>query len=166
LSAQEVMDGLRRLVQVLRLSGREAEKRAGISAAQLFVLSKLADAGKSALSVNDLAERTLTHQSSVSVVVSRLVEGGLIERVTALEDQRRWNLSLTKKGKSLLRRAPVTAQDRIIEGVKRLPASRRGQLAKLLRELVVSVGVEKTSPVMFLEADGPRKGVGSDVSRS
>jgi DNA-binding MarR family transcriptional regulator len=147
------MDALRRLVQVLRVSAREAEKRAGVSAAQLFVLSKLAEAGSGPLSINELAERTLTHQSSVSVVVSKLVEGGLIERVPSARDRRRRDLSLTAAGRAVMRKAPVTAQDRIIDGLHRLPIARRRQLAGLLAEWVDHVGAENTRPVMFLEVN-------------
>jgi len=55
-------------VQALRVSSRAAERDVGLSAAQLFVLDRLAGADQ-ALCVNELAQRTLTHQSSVSVVV-------------------------------------------------------------------------------------------------
>ena len=61
-----IMDALRRVVRALRVSARTAERRFGISGAQLFVLERLAEA--SAPSVDDLAKRTLTHQSSVSLV--------------------------------------------------------------------------------------------------
>src|SRR5215217_2732988 len=61
-----VLDAIRRIVRVLRVSSRAAEKQVGLSGAQLFVLHKLEDAP--ALSLNELADRTRTHQSSVSVV--------------------------------------------------------------------------------------------------
>src|SRR5262245_40728501 len=37
-----ILDGLRRVVQVLRESSRAAERRIGLSSAQLFVLQRLA----------------------------------------------------------------------------------------------------------------------------
>ena len=69
---QAVLDGVRRIVHALRASSRRAEQDYGLSGAQLFVLQRLADAP--ALSVNELAARTHTHQSSVSTVVAKLVE--------------------------------------------------------------------------------------------
>src|SRR3954449_11206732 len=75
---RDVMDAIRRIVRVLRVSSRAAEKQGGLSGAQLFVLHKLADAP--ALSLNELADRTRTHQSSVSVVVQRLVDRELVAR--------------------------------------------------------------------------------------
>jgi DNA-binding MarR family transcriptional regulator len=71
---RDVLDSLRRIVQVLRESSRRAERQLGISGAQLFVLEKLAEAPSQSL--NELAERTHTHQSSVSTVVARLVKRG------------------------------------------------------------------------------------------
>ena len=78
---RQVLDSIRRIVQLLRESSHEAEAR-GLTGAQLFVLRTAADSP--GLSVGALAERTRTHQSSVSVVVARLVEQGLLERTRPL----------------------------------------------------------------------------------
>src|SRR3954454_1713862 len=79
LEVREVLNSLRQIVRSLRVSSRAAEQRVGLSGAQLFVLSCLAR--QSPCSVNDLAVRTATDQSSVSVVVSRLVALGHVRRV-------------------------------------------------------------------------------------
>src|ERR1700730_535689 len=74
--SQRILDSIRRLVRLLRLSDRVAQRELGLSAAQLFVLQEL---GKTpALSLSEVAERTRTDQSSVSVVVTRLVGSGHI----------------------------------------------------------------------------------------
>src|SRR5262249_54251271 len=92
-----VMDALRRIVRALRISARAAEGRLGISGAQLFVLHQLANGGAS--SIDELAARTHTHQSSVSVVVSRLADRGLAVRRTAPDDARRTAIALTSAGR-------------------------------------------------------------------
>ncbi|HWB54702.1 MAG TPA: helix-turn-helix domain-containing protein, partial [Tepidisphaeraceae bacterium] len=74
---QQILDEIRRLVRFLRVSARAAEKYLGISGAQLFILQTL-DQSDGPLSVNELAERTRTHQSSVSVVVQKLVNQKLV----------------------------------------------------------------------------------------
>src|SRR3954463_8082348 len=106
-----VMDSLRALVRALRISTRAVEKEIGISGAQLFVLQQLLDSP--ARSVNDLAERTSTHQSSVSTVVSRLVDRGLVRREPSADDARRMEISITDRGRRLLDTAPRTAQSRM-----------------------------------------------------
>src|SRR4051812_25495008 len=125
--AREILDSIRRLVRALRESSSAAEKAVGLSGAQLFVLQKLGDGRP--LSVNELAERTLTHQSSVSVVVRKLCDQGLVARKPSPRDGRRVELTLTARGRRLLERAPGAAQDRLIEALGRLPARLRGQLA-------------------------------------
>ena len=57
---RQVLDSIRRIVQLLRESSREAGKH-GLSGAQLFVLRTLAESP--GLSLNKLEERTRTHKS-------------------------------------------------------------------------------------------------------
>src|SRR5690242_18689194 len=92
---QTALDAIRRIVQALRESSRWSERHVGLSAAQLFVLRTLGDAP--GISINDLATRTHTHQSSVSTVVTRLVEGGLVRRLRSGEDARSVTLSLSAR---------------------------------------------------------------------
>ncbi|HVZ71455.1 MAG TPA: MarR family transcriptional regulator, partial [Polyangia bacterium] len=98
-STRAVLDGVRHLVRTLRESSREAERAVGVSAAQLFVLQRLSGGGP--LSVNELAARTLTHQSSVSVVVAKLARRGLVARARAADDARRLEVTLTPAGRAV-----------------------------------------------------------------
>src|SRR5262249_20550369 len=100
----EVVNSLRRITQAIRLSSSVVQDKLGITGAQLFVLQQLAEVPGASL--RDLADRTLTDQSSVSVVVSRLVDGGQVMRRTSATDARRTELTLTGSGRALLRRAP------------------------------------------------------------
>lgn len=156
---RDVLDSFRRIVRLIRLSSREAEREVGLSGAQLFVLQKLAEAR--VLSVNDLAERTHTHQSSVSVVAQTLVDKGLISRARAADDARRLELTLTPAAKTLLRKAPGAAQDRLIEAIERLPSATRKQLSAGLSKLVEEAGLGDAEAPMLLEetaAGGKAKG--------
>ncbi|MFL5310089.1 MAG: MarR family transcriptional regulator [Myxococcales bacterium] len=147
-----VLDTVRRIVRALRESSREAERRVGISSAQLFVLQQLASGP--ARSVSELAERTLTHQSSVSVVVRRLVSARLVARSSSRSDRRRTELRLTARGRHLLRSAPPLAQERLIRAVRTLPAPRRAQLAAALLEVATRMRLGAGAPGMFFEERG------------
>jgi MarR family transcriptional regulator, lower aerobic nicotinate degradation pathway regulator len=155
-----ILDDFRRIVRVLRESSRAAEGMLGVSGAQLFVLKALADAP--VLSVNELAERTRTHQSTVSVVVRKLVERGFICRRTSESDARRLELELTQSGRALLGRAPLAAQDKLILGLENLPIPERKSLAAALKHLVQAMALEGEAPQMFFEEDeAPAKGKGA-----
>jgi DNA-binding MarR family transcriptional regulator len=134
LETREVLNALRRIVRSLRVSSRNAEQRVGLSGAQLFVLQCLSR--QSPCSVNELAVATATDQSSVSVVVSRLVARGYVKRATSKLDRRSVELSLSPAGRSLLIAAPEAAQDRLLAALSKLEKSELFVLSALLGKVV------------------------------
>ena len=152
------MNAIRSIVRALRLNTRSIEGKLGISLAQLFVLQQLSE--KPAESLNELAERTATHQSSVSVVVRRLVERGLVTREASTSDRRRVHIALTPAGEDLLRGAPPTVQSDLIHGMSRMRPTQRGSLAELLEVWVLASGIDLAAPPMMFE-DEPGARVGS-----
>ena len=149
-SVADAMDGLRRLVRVLRLSSGEAERAVGLSGAQLFVLQQVDQNGPS--SINQLAERTFTHQSSVSAVVARLLERGLVMRTASAVDRRRAEVSLTLAGKAVLQDAPDVAQTKLIHGLTRLSHADRAALVRGLDAWVKAIGADQDPPELFFES--------------
>src|SRR5262245_6392117 len=121
------LDAFRRIVQALRMNdgARGAARRLG--SAQLFALQQIAE--HPGASVNDIAALTFTHQSSVSVVVQRLVRRGLAASVVASDDRRRQRLAVTPAGRRALRDAPAAVQERLIGAIAALPATERRALA-------------------------------------
>jgi len=131
---KDVLDSLRQIVRSLRVASRAAEKQLGLSSAQLLVLQRLNQAGS--ISLNELAEKTQTHQSSTSVVVSKLVSRGLLARTRSKGDARRLELTLTPRAKSLVRKTPHAAQDRVIAGLTKMSKTEVKQLSKLMKKIV------------------------------
>lgn len=151
-----LLTALNALVDALRVGSRGIERRLGISGAQLFVLQKLAEGPVGSL--NELASRTFTHQSSVSVVVTRLVARGLVARTAVPDDARRVTLALTPRGRALLRKAPETLQARLLTSLKQLARSERKALLDGLERLVRDAGITAETPRTFFgdEALRPR----------
>jgi DNA-binding MarR family transcriptional regulator len=141
----DVDDAVRCIVQRLRVSGRAAEQRFGISGAQLFILNELVHGP--AQSINSLADRTFTHQSSVSMVVSRLVERRLAERTPGHGDARRVGISITAAGRALVRRAPDAAQARLVEALQKMPRADMRALAKNLTTLTTAIEKDQVDDV-------------------
>jgi len=146
------MNAVRSVVRALRLNTRAIELQMGISLAQLFVLQQLAE--RPADSLNELAERTATHQSSVSVVVRRLVERGYVSRTASPTDKRRIEIDVTAAGRALLADAPVTVQQQMIAGLATMSASERTMLADLLERWLHTSKVDLATPPMLGEEEG------------
>ena len=148
----EILDLLRTLVHALQAGSRSSEERVGLSGAQLFVLEKLR--AVDSMTVNELAAATHTRQSTVSVVVSKLVKKGLVSRVRSTEDARMQMLSITKRGRTKLERAPETVQDRLVQTLKKMPPLERTKLASGLDHLIAESGLAGIKAEFFLESDG------------
>jgi DNA-binding MarR family transcriptional regulator len=157
-----VMDGLRRVVRALGSSARGRTTREGPSGAQLFALRQIADAGS--LTIGELAARTLSRQSAVSEVVARLVARRLVARRPSRRDARRIELTLTAQGRRSLGGAAPTAQERLAEGLGRLPPRTRGALAAALEAWLREAGLAEVPATMFFEGGrrtrtaAPRRG--------
>jgi MarR family transcriptional regulator, lower aerobic nicotinate degradation pathway regulator len=150
------LDALRRIVRALGISARTAERSVGVTGAQLLVLQLLRDSP--ARSLNELAEHTFTHQSTVSVVVDRLVTRGLVTRRRSTEDARRLVLTLTAAGRVALRRAPPPAQVQLIDALEALPTATRRALAQTLETIVAGMGLAAEPPgMLFDEALSPSR---------
>jgi DNA-binding MarR family transcriptional regulator len=149
------MNAVRSIVRALRINTRAVELKMGISLAQLFVLQQLAE--RSADSLNELAERTATHQSSVSVVVRRLVERGLVSRTPSTTDKRRIEIEVTDSGRALLADAPVTVSMQLVDSLQRMNHDDRDTLADLLERWLRDANVDfATSPMLGEDEDAVR----------
>ena len=108
-------------------------------------------AGSEALSINELAERARTRQNTVSSVVSRLVEAGLVEKVRSEEDARRAALSLTRAGKRVLSRAQSSPTEVLIAGLDSLRPRDVRNLAEGLQALITALDLTAEEPPMLFE---------------
>ncbi len=145
----EVMDYIRHIFKALRVSSSQFEKELGLSVAQIFVLKKLRD--EPGLSINDLALRTTTHQSSVSVVVKKLEEQGLVSRTISTEDSRRVVVSLTEAGAQRLGTIPRTIQEEMIDTLQNMHPEKTSTLAGLMKEFCLQAKIVETDVAPMFE---------------
>jgi DNA-binding MarR family transcriptional regulator len=145
------MDGVRRLVRVLRSSNTESERQTGITAAQIFVLKGIAEHPGGSL--RDVSARTLTTQSTASEVVARLVERGLVARGSAAGDRRRAALSATVDGLRVLQASSPPVQELLIAAISRLPPNQQEAIARGLTAWLEAAGFGELAPSMFFEPE-------------
>ena len=150
-----VLDSIRLIVRTLRVSSASTERELGVSVAQLYVLQTLKE--RDGQSVSELARATLTHQSSVSAVVAKLVARRLVRRSTPAGDRRRSELSLTPRGRALLAGAPEAVQTRLVRALDDLGPADGRRLASLLSRWARSANVAAGLPPLFGEETGRRR---------
>jgi len=153
-SLRDALEAVRRLVRALRLGANRARETVGVSSAELFVLGALQEGGPAA-SLNELAARTFTDQSSASPVVERLRRRRLIRRQRSPVDARRVTIELTDSGQALLDRAPAPPQAGLIMALRRMSPADRDALARGLGRLVTEMGLAELRGAMLFE-DPPK----------
>ena len=143
------INALRRMVRGLRSAAESVERELRISAAQLFVMSELAQMPDQ--SVKDLAALTMTTHSTVSQVVSQLISKGLVTRTADASDARRALLRLTRQGNNLLKKAPRAIQEELIDGFGTLRPSERRGLANGLEKWLDASGLGGVPSTMLFD---------------
>ena len=155
--AKAILNRVRQLVRALRTFEKQAQSRFGFGAAQMFILHVLHH--EDDLPLNELADRTATEQSSASLAVGKLVSDGYVKRTPSEEDRRQVRLSLTAKGRALVRKAPPAAQERIMESVQAMRPSDRAHLMALLDNLMAGMlpADNGSLPMLFQDEEAPKK---------
>jgi DNA-binding MarR family transcriptional regulator len=152
------VDAVRRIFRALRNAAQQTQAQAGISAAQLFVLSSLADGAASSLT--ELGERTHTDRSSVADVVERLADAGLVARDRSALDRRRTEVRITAAGRGLLQSAPRPPTGLLVAGLEALADEELAALAAGLLRLTRAMGLEAAPAPMLFEDEGARSSAG------
>ena len=148
------LDAIRRISRALRLAAQETQSAAGVSAAQLFVLHALVDGAEA--SVSELAERTMTDRSSVASVVERLLTAKLVSRATSDSDRRRAAITITAKGRAVLRKAPTAPTQLLLDAIATMPKGDVRGLANGLSSLVSAMGIDRGPSGMLFEERIPK----------
>lgn len=148
-----MLRSLRQLVHALRATSHAVEDDVGLTGAQLFVLRELA--AEPGASIRRLSERTMTDPSSVSAVVARLTERGLVDRRRDPKDGRRSLLSVNKRGWVILERSPEPYQAKLFAALQAIPRQHLRQLHVGLSALLHGSKQSRTSAPLFFE-DPPR----------
>ena len=115
----EVLVALRRIIRAVDLHSRRLIQKTGLSGPQLVLMQILCHAGTE--SASELAQRANLSQATVTTILDRLEERGLVERKRSTDDKRRVRVALTEKGKSELEHAPKLLQDNFVHAFAELP---------------------------------------------
>ena len=124
-----VADGLRRLTLTLEQLRHRYGELAGVGYTDVMALGNLYADGP--LSAADLATRLGITRSSVTALVDRLEDAGLVERQSDPDDRRRLRLTLTTQGRAAVQRARGWS----LEALRGIEQDRLPTIAQALEQL-------------------------------
>lgn len=136
---KEVVWLLRKLVQGGEQFTKELNKKYQVSAPQLSCLLALSERGP--LPPSQIAKHIMVNSSTITGIIDRLEQKGLVARSRTSLDRRVITISLTEKGKALVLTAPPPLQKKIVEGLKRLPSEEVDEIVQVLMKLATMMDV-------------------------
>jgi Transcriptional regulators len=131
---REIVYLIRRLMQAGSLYTKELDKKYQVSAPQLNCLLVLYENGP--LPPSRIAKLIMVKSSTVTGVIDRLEHKNLVKRTRNSPDRRVINIELTDAGKTLAENAPSPIQQKIVDGLKRLPQNKIESITHELQLLV------------------------------
>ena len=137
---REIIYQIRRLMQAGEIYSKELNKKYRVSAPQLHCLLALYEKGS--LPPSRIARLIMVKSSTVTGIIDRLEQKSLVKRVRNSPDRRVINVELTDVGKALAQNAPSPIQQKIIDGLKRLPETKIEQIVHSLNMLTGMLDVQ------------------------
>ena len=137
---REIVYQIRRLMQAGELYTKELSKTYQVSAPQLHCLVALYDYGP--LPPSQIARHVMVKSSTVTGIIDRLEQKGLVTRLRNSPDRRVITIELTEAGRTLARNAPPPIQHKIVDGLKKLPEGEVEQVIKGLSKLTQMLDVQ------------------------
>jgi len=137
---REIIYQIRRLMQAGELFTKELNKTYQVSATQLHCLLALYDHGP--LSPSQIARHIMVKSSTVTGIIDRLEQKDLVYRLRDSPDRRVITIQLTEAGRELTQHAPPPLQQKIVEGLKKLPEEEIKQIILSLSKLTQMLDVQ------------------------
>ncbi|AQU99395.1 MarR family winged helix-turn-helix transcriptional regulator [Desulfococcus multivorans] len=148
----QVLLAIRQITQAIDLHSRYLAKHYGLTGPQLIILKAIGKNGE--MTVGELAKAISLSQSTVTGILARLENRGMIVRHKSLEDRRAVNVDLTDTCRRFLAEAPPPLQDRFLIAFNNLDSWEQLMILSALQRIVQLMNAEAIDAVPIL-AGGP-----------
>jgi DNA-binding MarR family transcriptional regulator len=137
---QQVIHLMRKLMQAGERYTKELNKKFSVSAPQVACLLALRDNGP--ISLSQIARKIMVESSTVTGIIDRLEQKGLVIRKRVSLDRRVITVELTDAGRRLAANAPPPIQHKIVKGLRKIDEGERTQIIEALSRLTGMIDAE------------------------
>ncbi len=150
--SEQILIALRRVNRAIDLHSRKLAQTHGLTSPQAVVLK--AAATQHPLTTGELADRVSLSQATVTDILKRLEQRGLIERRRDTRDRRRVLVSVTQDGQQLVATAPPLLQERFLRRFEQLKDWERNLLIASIQRTAELMDAEELDVAPML-SNGP-----------
>jgi len=129
----EALISIRQILRATELHGKALRVATGLKTSQLLVLQALEDSEE--LTVGEITGMVHMAQASVTMIVARLEELGLVARTRGTADKRKVYVRLTQPGHDILEQAPEALHQRFAEQFEPLASWEKTMLVSSLQRV-------------------------------
>ena len=140
---------LRRILRVTELNSRKLAHESELTTSQLLVLQHVSQQGSALPSA--VAKSVALKQATVTVVVNKLEDAGLVTRRRDTDDRRRVWIELTDAGVAALENSPDLLQHRFVQGFENLEDWEQSMIIAALERVSALLDAEQVDAAPVLD---------------
>jgi len=145
----DVLLALRRIIHAFDLHSKRVCKLSGLTPPQILILKAIRDLGE--VTSGRVSEQVSLSQATVTTIIDRLEQRGLIERYRSLRDRRIVHTKLTADGRKALRKSPPLLHENFNQTFSALDSSRQQTIISTLEDVAEMLGGHELDPAQVLD---------------
>ncbi|GAA6204451.1 MULTISPECIES: MarR family transcriptional regulator [Thalassotalea] len=148
---EELLISIRKVIRAIDLHSKQLNKLSGLTGPQLLIMQEIARV--KGVTASQIAKQINLSAATVTNILDRLENRGLIERVRSSEDKRRVSLFLTDDGRNSLIDAPQPLQEHFIQKFCSLENWEQSLLLSSMQRIASMMDASEldASPVLEIE---------------
>jgi DNA-binding MarR family transcriptional regulator len=146
---QQLLIALRKVIRAIGLHSKQLNKTSGLTTPQLLIMLEIDKT--SGVNSSQVAKNVNLSAATVTNILDRLENKGLVSRVRSTQDKRKVSLYLTEDGKALLLNAPQALQEHFIENFANLAQWEQSQLLSSMERLAGMMDANEIDAAPLLE---------------
>ncbi|WP_133407829.1 MarR family winged helix-turn-helix transcriptional regulator [Parashewanella tropica] len=146
---EELFTSLRKVIRAIDLHSKALSKTVGLTGPQLVILQQIARV--KGILASQVAQDVNLSPATVTSIIDRLENRGLVFRVRSNEDKRRVGLFITEEGQQVLITAPQPLQDHFIEKFSALAEWEQSLLLSSMQRIAGMMDAQNLDAAPILE---------------
>ncbi|GAB4194736.1 MAG: MarR family transcriptional regulator [Wenzhouxiangellaceae bacterium] len=148
----DILAAIRKIIRAIDLNSKQLVRAHNITGPQLLALRAASHLGP--VGITQLARAINLSQSTVTGIVQRLEQHGLIERQRSARDRRSMSCNITAAGQEVLANTPVLLEDRFRRELQRLADWEQTQMLSTLQRIAAMMEADSlaAAPVLATES--------------
>lgn len=149
----DILIQIRQIVRSVNLESKRIEKEYGISIPQLLCLSFLNEKPSFQGSQKEIKDFLRLNASTVSGIITRLENKGLVARLPRRDDKRVGLIVITAKGVDLLEKTPELLHQQLSSKLKKLSSEQLEKLQVSFETIIDFLNIDKVDAAPIITAD-------------